>query len=92
MSVVATTVLADPPGPFRQHLSLMHGWVPLTAQIMTAAVLVFAVGWRSRRWRLVWLPVAALAGVTLAWLTNRNIAANGLAGDAAPRRYGCGSA
>lgn len=64
----------------------MHGWVPLTAQITTAAVLVVAVGWRSRRWRLVWLPIAAVAGLALAWLANANIAADGLAGDAAPRR------
>ena len=64
----------------------MHGWVPLTVQIVTAVVLVLAVGWRSRRWRLLWLPVAALTGVLLAWLTNWNIAANGLAGDAAPHQ------
>ena len=49
-------------------------------------VLVFAVGWRSRRWRLCWLPVAALAGVALAWLTHHNIETNGLAGDVAPRQ------
>ena len=44
------------------HTSLMHGWVPVTTQALAAVVLVVAVGWRSRRWRTVWLPVAALAG------------------------------
>ena len=79
-------MLADSPGSFSQHFSLIHGWVPSLVQVATAVVLVFAVGWRSRRWRLCWLPVAALAGVALAWLTHHNIETNGLAGDVAPRQ------
>ncbi len=86
MTVVATTVLADSPGPFPQHFSLMHGWVPAAVQVVTAVVLVFAVGWRSRRWRLLWLPLAALTGLALAWLIHRNIETNGLAGDVAPHQ------
>ncbi len=51
-----------PASPFHQRISLMHGWVPLTAQIVAGVVLVLAVGWRSRRWRLLWLPVAVAGG------------------------------
>ena len=62
----------------------MHGWVPIAIQILTAMLLTFAIGWRTRRWRLLWLPVSALTGVSLAWVTHWNIATNGLAGDPAP--------
>ena len=44
------------------HISLMHGWLPMTVQIVTAIALAVALGWRSRRWRLLWLPVAAVVG------------------------------
>ena len=84
--MVADTVLADPASPVRQHISLMHGWVPLTAQIVAGAVLLLAIGWRSRRWRLLWLPIAAVAGTLLAAYTYWNISDNGLAGDPAPRQ------
>lgn len=48
------------------HISLIHGWVPITAQIVTPIMLGLAAGWRSRRWRLLWLPAAAVAGVMTA--------------------------
>jgi S-formylglutathione hydrolase FrmB len=67
-----------------QHTSLMHGWVPATIQAVTAAVLLLAVGWRSRRWRLLWLPVAMAVGVTVAACARWYIAAGGLADDPAP--------
>ena len=44
----------------------MHGWLPIAVQVIAVVVLVVAIGWRSRRWRLVWLPWAALVGVALA--------------------------
>ena len=44
------------------HLALTHGWVPMTAQVVAAIALGLAVAWRSRRWRLLWLPVAAVVG------------------------------
>ena len=44
------------------HTSLMHGWVPITVQVVTGIVLALAVGWRSRRWRMVCLPAAAVGG------------------------------
>ncbi len=50
------------PEQFRQHLSLMHGWIPMTVQVMAAVALLAAIGWRTRRWRLVWLPRALIVG------------------------------
>jgi S-formylglutathione hydrolase FrmB len=57
------------------HISLMHGWVPITAQIVTPLTLAVAAGWRSRRWRLLWLPVAAVVGVGTALGARRCISA-----------------
>lgn len=85
MTRVDAGLLAEPIGLFRDHISLMHGWLPLAAQILAGGLLVLAIGWRTRHWRLVWLPIAALLGLALAWLTHWNIAANGLSGEPAPR-------
>jgi S-formylglutathione hydrolase FrmB len=82
---IAETLLADPAGGYRQqHLSLMHGWLPFTVQAVAAAVLLAAIGWRNRRWRLVWLPVAVGIGVVLAATAYWYISSEGLAGDPAP--------
>ena len=82
--MVGVTILAEPIWPFRGHISLMHGWVPVTVQILTALALVYAVGWRDRRWRRVWLPVAALIGAAFIAVTYWNIASEGLSGEPAP--------
>ncbi len=66
------------------HTSLMHGWVPMTVQSVTAMVLVLAIGWRDRRWRLVWLPVAVAAGAATAGWAHWHIRRNGLVDDSAP--------
>ena len=44
----------------------MHGWLPVVVQILAVVALVAAIGWRTRRWRLMWLPWSALIGVVLA--------------------------
>ncbi|MCV7011112.1 alpha/beta hydrolase [Mycolicibacterium madagascariense] len=62
----------------------MHGWLPWTVQIVTAVVLVVAIGWRTRRWRLLWLPIALLAGGALAAGSAWFIDSQGLADDPAP--------
>jgi S-formylglutathione hydrolase FrmB len=67
------------------HTSLMHGWVPITVQVSTAIVLALALGWRSRRWRLLWLPTAIAVGGLLAYGTHWYIADRGLTGEPAPR-------
>lgn len=66
------------------HTSLMHGWLPTVAQIVTAVVLVLAVGWRTRRWRRLWLPVAIAVGAGLGWWTHWYVGSAGLAGEPAP--------
>jgi S-formylglutathione hydrolase FrmB len=59
----------------------MHGWIPITVQLVAAVALIAAIGWRTRRWRLVWLPWAVLVGVALAAMAYWYVASEGLAGD-----------
>ena len=66
------------------HTSLMHGWVPATIQVLAAVMLTSAVGWRSRRWRTVWIPSTALAGGVAAYLTHWYIVDRGLSDEPAP--------
>jgi S-formylglutathione hydrolase FrmB len=66
------------------YTSLMHGWIPTTIQVSTAVVLALAVGWRSRRWRVVWLPAAALVGGAAAYATHWYIVDRGLSDEPAP--------
>lgn len=63
----------------------MHGWLPLTAQIVAAVALVAAVGLRTRRWLTVALPVAAVVGTGLVSVTYWYITSEGLAGNPAPQ-------
>ena len=75
------------PEQFRQHLSLMHGWIPMIVQVMAAVALLAAIGWRTRRWRLLWLPRALIVGAALTAAAYWYIASEGLAGDdPAPHR------
>lgn len=67
------------------HTSLMHGWVPTSVQVVAAVVLVAGIGWRSRRWRHRWLPVAAAVGAAVVYGTRWYVAAQALAGEPAPR-------
>ncbi|ORA71586.1 hypothetical protein BST25_16615 [Mycobacterium heidelbergense] len=62
----------------------MHGWVPATTQVVAAVVLTLAIGWRSRRWRTIWLPVAGMVGGAGAYLTHWYIVDRGLSDDPAP--------
>lgn len=66
------------------HTSLMHGWVPITVQVVAGVVLALAVGWRSARWRLIWLPLAALAGGGTAYGVHWYIVDRGLSEEPAP--------
>jgi S-formylglutathione hydrolase FrmB len=66
---------------FRHHLSLMHGWLPAAVQIVAAAALLAAIGWRTRRWRFMWLPWAFLVGAALTVAAYWYIASEDLAGD-----------
>lgn len=82
--VTASTPYVPAPALASGHISLMHGWVPTTVQVCTAVVLTLAVGWRSRRWRAVWLPLAALAGGAAAFVTHWYIVDRGLSEEPAP--------
>jgi S-formylglutathione hydrolase FrmB len=77
-NLAISSALAD------NHTSLMHGWVPGVIQAAAAAMLLVAVGWRTRLWRLVLLPVAAVLGAALAGLSHWYIENRGLADDPAP--------
>ncbi len=82
-------VTAAPPDAAAQflasgHTSLMHGWVPLTVQVFTAIVLMTALGWRSRHWRRVRLPLAALVGGAAAYGSHWYIVDRGLTDEPAP--------
>jgi S-formylglutathione hydrolase FrmB len=73
--------------PLRHHLSLMHGWIPITAQVVAGLLLIAAIGWRNRRWRLVWLPWATLVGVALAVAAYWYIASQGISDQTNPAPY-----
>jgi S-formylglutathione hydrolase FrmB len=79
MANLPIVVLAD------NHTSLMHGWVPAVVQAVSAALLLAAVGRRSRRWQILSLPVAAVLGVALAGSSQWYIDNRGLADDPAPQ-------
>jgi S-formylglutathione hydrolase FrmB len=65
----------------------MHGWLPVTVQVIAGILLIAAIGWRNRRWRLVWLPWAVLVGVALAVAAYWYIASQGLGDDNNPAPY-----
>ena len=60
---------ADLPGAaadfhgYSNGLSLISGWLPVAIQLLLAAVVITAIGWRNRRWRVLWLPIALGLGV-----------------------------
>jgi S-formylglutathione hydrolase FrmB len=66
------------------HMSLMHGWIPGVVQLVAAVTVVVAVGWRTRRWRTLWVPVSGICGGALAVAAYWYVGSAGLAGDPAP--------
>ncbi|MGY4651041.1 alpha/beta hydrolase [Mycobacterium sp. URHB0021] len=66
------------------NFALTHGWLPILVQTVTAGVLVVAIGWRSRRWRRVWIPLAAGLGAVLALAAHWFIDYEAIADDSAP--------
>lgn len=77
-------LVAEAPANHRHGLSLLQGWLPLTLQIIALIVLILAIGWRTRRWRLVWLPVSTVVGLAVAAWAHRYVDSQGMAGDPAP--------
>lgn len=90
-TVAAPPAPADTPAPgvhggsYHHGISLLDGWLPLTVVIATIVVLLAVIGWRTGRWRLLWLPVCVALGVLGAlggrWFTD----SQGLSSDPAPR-------
>jgi len=64
--------------------SLLGGWFPISVEILTIVVLMVAIGWRTRRWRLAWAPVSAAIGVIAALAARTYMNSEGLASDPAP--------
>ncbi|AGB26854.1 putative esterase (plasmid) [Mycobacterium sp. JS623] len=66
------------------HLSLMHGWLPVTLQLAAGLALIAATGWRTRRWRAIWVPSMAAFGAAVAATAYLYVQSAGIIGDAAP--------
>lgn len=62
----------------------MHGWLPLTVQLIAVAVLVVAVGRRPAAWRRTWLPIAVVVGALMAAATYWYIESQGMSDVPAP--------
>ncbi len=71
-------------GLLRHHLSLLHGWIPITAQVLAGIALVAAICWGIRRRRYVWVPCAALCGIALTATAYWYVESEGLAGTPPP--------
>lgn len=87
MSVTSTLEAYQAAG-LRHHLgqtSLLHGWLPLAVDGLAAAVLLAAIGWRTRRWRRRWLPLTLAIGAVFVAIAHAYITSIGVAGDPAPR-------
>jgi S-formylglutathione hydrolase FrmB len=67
-----------------QGISLLGGWLPIGIEVLTVVVLIAAIGWRTRRWRLLWLPVSIAVGVLAALAARTYMNSAGLASDPAP--------
>jgi S-formylglutathione hydrolase FrmB len=71
--------------PHGHGLSLLTGWLPLALQVAATLVLVAVVVRRApRRWWLLWLPGAVVAGAGVALLVRYRVTADGLIEGPAP--------
>jgi len=69
---------------FNHGISLLGGWFPTTVEIVTVIVMITVIGWRTRRWRLLWIPVCAAVGTAAALTARAYMSSEGLASDPAP--------
>jgi S-formylglutathione hydrolase FrmB len=84
----APTPIPQLPAPnfhgFNHGISLLGGWFPITVEIVTVVLLVVVIGWRTRRWRLLWVPLGVAMGVAAAIAARTYMNSQGLASDPAP--------
>ncbi len=71
---------------FNHGVGLLGGWFPLTVEIVAVVLLIAVIGWRTRRWRLVWLPVSAGVGAIGALAARGYVISQTLPSDPAPLR------
>jgi S-formylglutathione hydrolase FrmB len=71
-----------------QPISLLDGWAPITLQVIAIVTLLLAIGWRTRRWRLVSVPVFFVVGAAAAAVTNWYIGFAGFTNRAPPAMFG----
>src|SRR5262245_5376999 len=71
---------------FGHGVSLLDGWLPFTIELIAVVALVVAIGWRTRRWRIVWVPVAAAVVVPAARGALEYMHSEVLSSDPAPLR------
>ncbi|NQE92903.1 alpha/beta hydrolase [Nocardia terpenica] len=74
----------NPYGGFHRGLSLLHGWLPLTIELIAVALLLLALARFTRRWWLIRVPICVAVGALAAlagWTFMNN---QGLASDPAP--------
>jgi len=64
--------------------ALTAGWLPVVIQVLSTAIFLMGVGWRSRRWRLRWIPLATAAGAAFAVAAYWFVDFEALAEDRAP--------
>ena len=83
--------IPPPPNPaavdwtkLNHGVSLLGGWLPLTVELTAVAVMLAAVGWRTRRWRLLWLPISLALAAAGTLAVRAWVDSEGLASDPAP--------
>ncbi|WP_371869903.1 alpha/beta hydrolase [Mycobacterium kubicae] len=64
--------------------SLMGGWILTAVQLLAAAALLYAIGWRRRRWRTMWVPLSVVVGALTATLAYWYFSTLGIASEPAP--------
>ncbi|RDI50575.1 S-formylglutathione hydrolase FrmB [Nocardia mexicana] len=65
-------------------MSLLHGWLPTTIELVALTLLVIAVIRRTRHWWLIWMPLCAIVGGAAALAAWSYVNDQGLASDPAP--------
>ena len=63
---------------------MLGGWLPVVIDVVAVVVVLAAIGWRTRRWRLLWVPVCVAVGVAGALAVRGFVDDQGLASDPAP--------